>query len=182
MPPLKAGPTGVIKQLQKYKPWPARMWESTQGIKVTVHDLLLVLFFEKPHLAGAGNMMPLWSGPVFLSNGCNCNRGSFTGRAGGCRQGRQRSRRAPCDLSGDWGEQGQGIAARTTGCCRQVRGRGSSSAQTQKAAWPHLQWLLDAACLGLISFASLTLVCCCETRGLTFYSNLKEGEIEEKCS
>lgn len=29
--------------------------------------------------------------------------------------------------------------------------------QTQKAAWPHLQRLLDAACPGLISFPGLTL-------------------------
>lgn len=71
MPPLKAGPTGVIKQLQKYKPWPGRTWERTQGIKVIVHDLLLVLFLEKPHLAGAGNITTLWLGPMFLSNGCN---------------------------------------------------------------------------------------------------------------
>lgn len=80
------------------------------------------------------------------------------------------------------GRRGQGIAAGTMGCCRQVRARGSSSAQTQKAVWPHLRWLLDAACPGLISFASLTLVHCCETRGLTFYSNLREGGIEEECS
>lgn len=30
-------------------------------------------------------------------------------------------------------------------------------AQTQKATWPHLQWLLDAASPGLISFPGLTL-------------------------